>query len=807
MIDQPGKLYLGREFDAVAQTTTDTPFMLPLRDLTTHAVCLGMTGSGKTGLGICLLEEALLQGIPAIIIDPKGDIANLALSFVDFAPDQFKPWLDAGEAANQNMTLDALAEQTAARWKNNLSDWGIAQDRLQQMRDRVACQIFTPGSDAGIGVNILQGLNPPDLASGLTWERDAEVLRERISQIISALLSLAGIESDPLKGREHILLATLFETTWRAGQPIDVAFLIRMIQDPPVARVGVFDMNVFYPKIERFELAMALNNLLASPTFSAWQTGRPIDIPTLLKPLRDGGASPAGKTRVNIFYIAHLNDSERHFFVTLLLSQLVMWMRAQTGTSILRCLVYFDEVFGYCPPFPRNPPPKTPLMTIIKQGRSAGLGMVLGTQNPADLDYKGLSNMGAWFIGRLRTARDRARALEGLESVGVDFDRAEFEGPLSNLPQRVFLSQTATGPAHFFQVRWAMSYLRGPLTREQVRRLVRPAEEPENAISPTDDPVSHAAEQPVSSTIVPLIMNATAQPLAPELSEVFLPLAAATGGAVMYRAHLLASAQLHIADRASGLAADVRRTVLLPLNPTVMLLPGFDTAKTLDDFDISTLQHEPTPGAAFDQLPPGVTPRWLKDAQRAFVEHVYRNSAIAIWRNRSLKLYGRMGETQLEFRQRCENAARPMRDADAAKVRTQFERRMAMLQDRLASEQRELTTDRADLDARKREETLTNVESVFNFVVGRKSRGTGRSVSRGATKRRQTQAAQEDVRESESAIAQLQLDLQHLSAEYRAALDTLNTKWMNALADIDQYQVMPKKSDIFADIVAIAWAP
>ncbi|HEY3288828.1 MAG TPA: DUF87 domain-containing protein [Anaerolineae bacterium] len=788
MMEQPGKLYLGREFDIAAQTATDTPFMLPLRDLTTHAVCLGMTGSGKTGLGICLLEEVLLQGIPAIIIDPKGDITNLALSFADFAPEQFKPWLDADEAANQHVTLDALAEQTAAHWKSNLVEWDITQERLQQMRDRVTCQIFTPGSDAGIGVNILQGLNPPDPASGLTWERDAEIMRERISQIVSALLSLAGIESDPLKGREHILLATLFETTWRVGQPIDVAFLIRMIQEPPVSRVGVFDMNVFYPKAERFELAMALNNLLASPTFSAWQTGQPLDIPALLKPLRDGGANPAGKTRANIFYIAHLQESERHFFVTLLLSQLVLWMRAQTGTSILRCLVYFDEVFGYCPPFPRNPPPKTPLMTIIKQGRSAGLGMVLGTQNPADLDYKGLANMGAWFIGRLRTARDRMRALEGLESAGVDFDRAEFEGPLSNLPQRVFLSQTATGPAHFFQVRWAMSYLRGPLTREQVRRLVS-AESPSSAPATPPDPAA------LGTPALP-----PHPPSVPGMDMLYLPSASPSGGGVTYRAHLLASAQLHIADRASGIAADIRHTVLHPLNENVKRLPDFDTAKNLDDFDLSTLQHGPVPGAAFEPLPSGVTPRWLKDAHRAYVEHVYRNSTIAIFRNRSLKLYSRVGETQLEFRQRCEHTARPLRDAAAARVHRQFERRMAMLQDKLAGEQRELTADRADLDARRREQTLTNVESVFNFVVGRRQ-------SRGATKRRQTQAARQDVRESESAIARLNTDLQQLSGEYRAALDALNTQWMNAFADIEPLLVMPKKSDIYADIVAIAWVP
>jgi hypothetical protein len=472
MIDQPGKLYLGREYDLDQSMALDAPFMLPMRDLTTHAVCLGMAGAGKTGLGICLLEEALLQGVPAIIIDPKGDITSLALSFPNLAPAQFKPWLDADEAVRQNITLDTLAEQSAARWKNGLAEWDIGEDRMREMHDRVTFDIYTPGSDAGIGVNMLQRLNPPDRSSKLTWERDADILREYIAQIVSALLELVGIASDPLNGREHILLSTIFETTWRAGQSIDISMLIRMIQEPPVSRVGIFDMNVFYPKTERFDLAMALNNLIASPSFGAWKSGQPIDIASLLKPSRAGGASPAGRTRASIFYLAHLGEAERQFFIALLLSELVLWMRAQTGTSVLRCLVYFDEVFGYCPPAPRNPPTKTPLLTLIKQGHAAGLGMVLGTQNPADLDYKGLSNIGAWFIGRLFTTRDRSRALEGLKTAGVDFDRAEYEVPLSTLPPRVFLAQTATGVPRFFQARWTMSYLNGPLTPEQVRRLV-----------------------------------------------------------------------------------------------------------------------------------------------------------------------------------------------------------------------------------------------------------------------------------------------------------------------------------------------
>ncbi len=352
---QPGKLYLGREFDLDTGTPTETPIQLNLRDFTTHAVCLGMTGTGKTGLGIVALEEALMQGTPCIIVDPKGDITNLALSFPNLAPGDFKAWLDEDEAQRQGMTLDQLADATATKWRAGLAQWGIGPERIAALHDRVKFDIYTPGSDAGIPVNVLQSLSAPTEAN-ITWAKNSETLRERISQIVQALLGLAGIDADPMNSREHILLATIFEASWRVGQSLDITALIQQIQNPPVTRVGAFDMDVFYPRDDRFELAMALNNLVASPSFAAWTNGMSLDIQSLINPDREAGSSnPIGKTRATIFYLAHLGDAERQFFVTLLLSQLVLWMRGQTGTSSLRALVYFDEVFGYCAPVPAQP--------------------------------------------------------------------------------------------------------------------------------------------------------------------------------------------------------------------------------------------------------------------------------------------------------------------------------------------------------------------------------------------------------------------------------------------------------------------
>ena len=804
MFEQPGKLYLGREYDLDAGHVTDKPAFIGSRDLTTHAVCLGMTGTGKTGLGVVALEEVLLQGVPCIILDPKGDITNLALSFPDMKPADFLPWLDSDEAARQNLSPDEFAEATAQKWRAGLQQWDIGPERIAALHDRVKFDIYTPGSDAGIPVNVLQSLSPP-ADPNITWARNTETLRERISQLCMALLELVGIEADPMQSREHILLATIFEASWRAGVPLDITSLIQQIQSPPVTRVGAFDMDVFYPRAERFELAMRLNNLVASPSFGVWTQGASMDVASLIKPDREaGGSNPAGKTRCAIFYLAHLGEGERQFFTTLLLSQLVLWMRSQTGTSSLRCLVYFDEVYGYCPPHPRNPPTKQPLMTIIKQGRAAGLGAFLATQNPADLDYKGLANIGTWFIGRLRTGRDRDRALEGLEGAGAGFDRAHFEGPLSTLPPRVFLLQSTTGNPRFLQSRWAMSYLRGPLTRDQLSVLQPDPELADDEIAREQDKMASLVDASAKLAGVQTLFNriqSQRPQLPPDVREVFLPVT--QDAQPTYKPHLLASASVRITDRASGVNDAERYTYLVPLG-RVAQLPDFAQAPLRTEIALTDLQHEPAPNAAFEPLPSGINARWMRQAERLLAEHVYRFGVTEIWFNRSLKLYGQPGESQLDFRQRCEAVAREKRDQEAMRVHAQYDRRMQTLQDRVAREHRELVQDRTELSGRQREELLGGVESLFNFVFGRRQ---SYAVTFGARRRREVENAQQDVRESEEAIAKLQQDLQAVADEYKDALNALSDKWMRALSDMSEVPLAPKKSDIFVELIALAWVP
>ncbi|MGH3012635.1 MAG: ATP-binding protein, partial [Gaiellaceae bacterium] len=458
---------LGSLLDPTTGKPGTDPLVVESGDLTTHGVIVGMTGSGKTGLGIVLLEEALTSGIPALILDPKGDMGNLLLTFPDLAPENFRPWVNEDDARSAGLSADNYAAKVAADWKAGLESHGIGPERIAALREAAELAVYTPGSQAGLPVNIVGSLQAPTLS----WETEAETLRDEIEGTVMSLLGLVGIQADPLASREFVLLSNLVETAWRAGQSLDLGTLIGQVQTPPLRKLGVFDLDTFFPPKDRTELAMKLNSLVASPSFAAWGEGQPLDPGTLLR-------TPEGKPRGAIVYLAHLSEEERQFVVTLVLSKLVTWMRGQPGTSDLRTLVYMDEVFGFVPPT-AAPPAKKPILTIFKQGRAFGVGMVLATQNPVDLDYKAMSNAGTWLVGRLQTERDKARVLEGLKSAAGGSDIDALDAAVGGLEKRQFLlvSAKSSQPA-LFQTRWAMSYLRGPLTRDQVAELMKGAARP-----------------------------------------------------------------------------------------------------------------------------------------------------------------------------------------------------------------------------------------------------------------------------------------------------------------------------------------
>ncbi|HEX6886033.1 MAG TPA: ATP-binding protein, partial [Planctomycetota bacterium] len=556
-----GLLYLGRPLDERGEPL-DAPLLYDARELVTHALCVGMTGSGKTGLCLALLEEAAIDGIPAIAIDPKGDLGNLMLTFPALAPADFRPWIEPSEAARAGRTPEEHAAATAELWRKGLADSGQPPERIARFKDACEVAIYTPGSSAGLPLSILKSFAPPPASTA----SDPDLLRERVLGTVSGLLGLLGIEADPLQSREHILFALLLERAWSEGRALTLADLVREVQTPPIERVGVLDLETFFPAKERGTLALRINNLLAAPGFAAWMQGEALDVQRLLW-------TPEGKPRIAILSIAHLSDAERLFFVTLVLEELVAWMRTQAGTTSLRALVYMDEIFGYFPPS-ANPPTKTPLLTLLKQGRAFGLGCVLATQNPVDLDYKGLANCGTWFLGRLQTERDKLRVLDGLEGAsatsGAAFDRAEMERILAGLGKRVFLlhSVHAERP-QLFRTRWTLSYLRGPLTRSQIATLMAPATaglQPGSVPPPPSSPSASAPSTPLpgeEATLERAGPGGARPPLPAGVTELFLPPVHA--GAVRYAPHLLGEARVHFVDAKRGVDAWQSLAVLAPL--------------------------------------------------------------------------------------------------------------------------------------------------------------------------------------------------------------------------------------------------
>ena len=461
-----GQFYLGREYDLEKKSSADRNLVLyDSKDLVTHAIVVGMTGSGKTGLCIDLIEEAAIDGVPAIAIDPKGDLTNLLLTFPDLRPEDFRPWINEDDAAREGLSADDFAKQQAELWRNGLASWGEDGERIRRLKAAADFAIYTPGSTAGIPVSIVRSFAAPPAA----LREDAELFRERVATTATSLLALVGIAADPVKSREHILLSTLFTAAWTAGQDLDLTALVNQVQKPPMGRIGALDLEKFYPAKDREDLALRINGLIAAPGFAGWLEGEPLDVGAFFR-------SSAGKPRVSIFSIAHLSDAERMFFVALLLNEIYGWIRTQSGTTSLRAILYMDEIFGYFPPV-AEPPSKRPMLNLLKQARAFGLGVVLATQNPVDLDYKGLANTGTWFLGRLQTDRDKQRVLDGLEGAAAaqsaSFDRKSMEELLAGLTTRVFLMNNVheDGPV-VLESRWAMSYLRGPLTRDQIKVLM-----------------------------------------------------------------------------------------------------------------------------------------------------------------------------------------------------------------------------------------------------------------------------------------------------------------------------------------------
>jgi hypothetical protein len=635
---------------------------------------------------------------------------------------------------------------------------------------------------------------------------------------------------DPVRSREHILLSNIFENAWKQGRDLDLSELILQTQNPPFQKLGVFDVNTFFAEKDRFELAMLLNNILAAPSFQSWVEGEPLDIASLLY-------TADGRPRHSVFYIAHLPDAERMFFVALLYSAVESWMRTQTGTSSLRALLYFDEIFGYLPPV-SNPPSKQTMLRMLKQARAFGVGQVLVTQNPVDVDYKALSNAGTWCIGKLQTDQDKQRLLDGLESaMSGGLDRQEYDRMISTLGKRVFLMHNIHEKAPtLMQTRWVMNYMAGPLTRNQIPALnilagAVQATPQEAGLSASD--LGHLQAVPVAEPTVeqaapvstkpvkqqpPTSSSATRPTIPAGVNEFFLPnnltftqafKAAgreypneAYSQGLVYRPVLLAQASTRFINRKYDLDYELAQTALVK-NPDRRGLVRWEEFHT-PPLDLTAFDQSPDPQGRFATLEaPFSDGKALAALLKDFVEWAYRTAKVTVRAHEGLKLYAGPQVSAGDFRTQCADAARSARDKEIEKFESTFEVRLRTLQDKLRREARELKQDEDELSQRKMEETGTHLSNIASVLgMGRK-----RTLTTSLTKRRQTSQAKADVEESLDVIEDLKKQIAEIEEQKVSGIEEINQRWGEVVKDITEIPVMPLKKDVLLDFFGVAWMP
>jgi|TARA_R110002110_G_scaffold141000_4_gene328629 hypothetical protein len=811
-------LFLGGTIDPATHQRTGTSdvddatshITVATDKLTTHGVIVGMTGSGKTGLGAIVIEEALQAGLPVIAIDPKGDLTNLCLTFPDLAPGDFRPWIDEAQAKNAGQTPDEFAASQAALWENGLGSWGLSGADIGNLRAKTDFTIYTPGSQSGVALNIVGSLQvPADLS-------DAEVVGDEIEGYVTGLLGLVNIDADPLSSREHILISNLINHSWQSGRAIDLMTLVGQVAAPPIRKLGVFDIDQFYPESDRMALAMKLNGLLASPSFAAWGQGAPLDIQSMLY-------SPDGKPRCAIITTAHLSDTERQFVTSLVLSKLITWMRAQSGTTDLRAMLYMDEVAGYLPPT-ANPPTKKPIMTLMKQARAFGVGVVLSTQNPVDIDYKAISNAGTWMIGRLQTDRDKARLLDGMSSAAGGVDIQAVGETISGLGKREFMLRRAGKDApEVFTTRWAMSYLRGPMTRDQIQQIrsdipadgtttAVPAAMPSQAAGPGTK-LTAVAPEPALGDDESAIMPEVATSIPVRYVDVAAPWLDAVGGDARGErraAAVVARVSLRYDETKADLVHDDEyEAVLFPIHEQT------DATQIVQvDYDDRDLRTNAPDGIVY-RLPNGPIKNktfWTQ-VERDIRDQITRTLTIELPANVGLKLYGRPGEDPDAFEARCLKIADNRADEEIAKLRDKYESKATTLRDKVAAAEDRVEELEAQTKSKRNSELLSTAGSLLGGLLGgRKSKGGllgGLLGKAGTASRRRgtTSASAGRLETAENKMQRLIDQVEDLEVELADDVIEIDAKWMETGKKITTLTVGLEKTDVKVTQLVLAWLP
>jgi hypothetical protein len=614
---------------------------------------------------------------------------------------------------------------------------------------------------------------------------DIDLYRERVQATATGILTLLGIDADPVASREHILVSQLLDNAWQESRSLDVPGLIREIQDPPIKQVGVMSLDAFFPAKDRFALAMRLNNLLAAPGFEAWMQGTPLSAGKLLY-------TEEGKPRISVMSIAHLDDAQRMFFVSMLLNELIAWMRAQPGTSSLRAILYMDEIFGFMPPV-ANPPSKALFLTLLKQARAYGLGLVLATQNPVDLDYKGLSNTGTWFIGRLQTERDKARVMEGLEGAsGGNFDRQAMERTIAGLGKRRFLLHNVhEDEAVVFGTRWVMSYLAGPLTRDHIRELMAPARQNEEVTNNRPEPKEKlAAGRPA---------------LPPGIDEFFVATRATD---VVYHPRVIAGGEIAFASTRYNIEEErqVLHTAEFEDGPVAV---DWDNSEALA-VAIDDLRDEGIAGAGFAECPAAASnANTYADCGKDYKRWLRQNEHVTLYRSKRLRLTSAAGETEGEFRVRLQDVASENRDAAVAKLRKRYATRLTTLENRLMRAEQTIAVQQEQSTKRKLDTAVSFGTAILGAVLGRKKLSSSTATKMGTAIKTAGSARKEaaDVERARQTAAKVQAEIEALNAELEKEITALDTSFDAQAEELEEIVVRARSTDIHVAITGLAWLP
>ena len=774
-----GLFYLGKDVDKKTQEATEALTLLKNKNFTTHATIIGMTGSGKTGLGVGIIEEAVIDNIPSLIIDPKGDMGNLCLADPDFSPSSFEPWVE-DEAKNKAENVQDYAVKISSMWKN-----GIGRDHQDSARvakfAAMKKTIYTPGSSAGVSVNVLSSLETPP-AEIL---EDSDAFSSYINSTVSSLLSLIGIEADPVESKEYILLAQLITHSWLDGKDLSIEDLIGRIISPPMKKIGVLPLDAFYPQANRFKFATKFNSIIASPTFSSWLEGETLDIQKLLY-------DENGKAKVAIFSISHLSDEERMFFVTILLNKFVAWMRRQGGTSALKTLLYMDEIYGFFPPT-KNPPSKEPMMLLLKQARAFGVGVILSTQNPVDLDYKGLSNMGTWFIGRLQTTQDVNRVIDGLGGqIGASYAKDEIRSLLSNMKERNFFLKSAhLDDIRVFNTRWVMSYLKGPLQKSDISILMSDQKALlEKKSSEKESIENNENKQPIKAEGFEnnsSLDNSIPQFYMPDLFQ-----------SKQYTATIKADCTLNFFNQSRGINEEEHYCLNLNLAVT-------DRDANWDD-----AVNEKTTSSCFANLPVKApenahyaeTPEFLNEDKKlrrtknSLEQWLYQEHELELFRCKSPKLESSPYESIGDFKIRISDVLADEKELAIEVLQERYGKKEKVLMDRL--DRYQLSVDKEEADTTS---SFLNVGiTVLGALLGKSRASIGRAGSRVLKERGDVGRAKERVEKVED-------DLKELEEELEDKIDDLVDEFDINKVDIEEFQIKPRKTDIQINDIAVVWLP